>query len=105
VDELYWTIIINPYVSLAHFLADVVDWRFWHDWFHDTAIVGGYNKLTQGLSIQIDLGVIDAVANKLGDSVKRTAAKWSVIETGYVRNYALSFFIGVVLILGYLILR
>ena len=105
VDELYWTIIINPYVSLAHFLADVVDWRFWHDWFHDTVIVGGYNKLTQVLSIQIDLGVIDAVANKLGDSVKRTAAKWRVIETGYVRNYALSFFIGVVLILGYLILR
>jgi len=104
-DELYWTIIINPYVSLAHFLADVVDWRFWHDWFHDTVIVGGYNKLTQVLSIQIDLGVIDAVANKLGDSVKRTAAKWRVIETGYVRNYALSFFIGVVLILGYLILR
>lgn len=105
VDELYWTIIINPYVSLAHFLADVVDWRFWHDWFHDTVIVGGYNKLTQVLSIQIDLGVIDAAANKLGDSVKRTAAKWRVIETGYVRNYALSFFIGVVLILGYLILR
>jgi NADH:ubiquinone oxidoreductase subunit 5 (subunit L)/multisubunit Na+/H+ antiporter MnhA subunit len=68
-------------------------------------IVGGYNKFTQGLSIQIDLGVIDAAANKLGDSVKRTAAKWRVIETGYVRNYALSFFIGVVLILGYLILR
>ena len=105
VDELYWTIIINPYVSLAHFLADVVDWRFWHDWFHDTVIVGGYNKLTQVLSIQIDLGVIDAAANKLGDSVKQAAAKWRVIETGYVRNYALSFFIGVVLILGYLILR
>ncbi len=105
VDELYWTIIINPYVSLAHFLADVVDWRFWHDWLHDTVIVGGYNRLTQGLSIQIDLGVIDAIANKLGDSVKRAAAKWRVIETGYVRNYALSFFIGVVLILGYLILR
>jgi NADH-quinone oxidoreductase subunit L len=105
VDELYWTIIINPYVSLAHFLADVVDWRFWHDWLHDTVIVGGYNRLTQGLSIQIDLGVIDAIANKLGDSVKRAAAQWRVIETGYVRNYALSFFIGVVLILGYLILR
>ena len=105
VDELYWTIIINPYVSLAHFLADVVDWRFWHDWLHDTVIVGGYNKLTQVFSIRIDLGVIDAIVNKLGDSVKRTATKWRVIETGYVRNYALSFFIGVVLILGYLILR
>ncbi len=105
VDELYWTIIINPYVSLAHFLADVVDWRFWHDWLHDTVIVGGYNKLTQVFSIRIDLGVIDAIANKLGDSVKRASAKWRVIETGYVRNYALSFFIGVVLILGYLILR
>jgi NADH-quinone oxidoreductase subunit L len=104
VDELYWTVIVNPYVSLARFLADSVDWRFWHDWFHDSVITAGYNALSTLISVRIDLGIIDAAANKIADWVKLTAEKWSRIETGYVRNYALSVFIGVVLILGFLIL-
>ncbi len=59
--------------------------------------VGGYNGLTRVFAVQIDLGIIDGTANKLADSVTIAAAKWRDIETGYVRNYALSIFIGVVL--------
>ena len=105
VDELYWTVILNPYIALAKFLADVVDWRFWHDWFHDVIIAGAYNRLSNLLAVRIDLGGIDAIANGLGNTVKRAAASVRQIETGYVRNYALSIFLGVVLILGYLLLR
>jgi NADH-quinone oxidoreductase subunit L len=104
VDELYWSVILNPYVSLARFLADSVDWRFWHDWFHDSVIAAGYNAFSKIMSIRIDLGIIDAAANKTADLVKLAAEKSRRIETGYVRNYALSIFIGFVLILGYLIL-
>jgi hypothetical protein len=42
VDEIYQAIVVGPYVALAAFLADVIDWRFWHDWFHDKVIAGGY---------------------------------------------------------------
>jgi NADH-quinone oxidoreductase subunit L len=105
VDELYWTVILNPYIALAKFLADVVDWRFWHDWFHDVVVAGAYNRLASLLAVKIDLGGIDALANGLGDTVKRAASSTRRIETGYVRNYALSIFLGVVLILGYLLLR
>ncbi len=104
VDEFYWTVFLNPFVSLAHFLADVVDWRFWHDWFHDAVITAGYNALSRVLAVQIDLGIIDGTANKIAEWVTIAAAKWRQIETGYVRNYALSIFVGVVLILGYLVL-
>jgi NADH-quinone oxidoreductase subunit L len=104
VDELYWSVILNPYVSLTRFLADSVDWRFWHDWFHDSVIAAGYNAFSKIMSIRIDLGIIDAAANKTADLVKLAAEKSRRIETGYVRNYALSIFIGFVLILGYLIL-
>lgn len=104
VDEIYWILFVNPYISLAHFLADVVDWRFWHDWFHDTVITAGYNIFSRFLSIQFDLGLIDATANKIADLVTTTSARWRKIETGFVRNYALSIFVGVVLIIGYLIL-
>ena len=105
VDELYAAILLNPYIALSRFLADVVDWRFWHDWFHDVLIVGGYNLLTRLLSVRIDLGGIDAFANGLAAATQNLAARLRRVETGYVRNYALAVFVGAVLILGYLILR
>ncbi len=104
VDELYWTVILNPYISLSRFLADVVDWRFWHDWFHDKVLAGGYNLLTRLLAVQIDLGIIDGIANGLGTLAQRSAGSLRRVQTGYVRNYALFIFLGVVIILGYLIL-
>lgn len=105
VDELYWTVILNPYIALSRFLAEVVDWRFWHDWFHDVVIGRSYRWLAGALSIQVDLGVIDAAANGLANVTKRLASQMGRLQTGYVRNYALSVFLGVVLIIGYLILR
>ena len=50
IDELYWTLFLNPYISLSHFLADTIDWRFWHNWFHDRVLVGGFNLLTRLLA-------------------------------------------------------
>jgi NADH-quinone oxidoreductase subunit L len=105
VDELYQAVIVNPYISISRFLADVVDWRFWHDWFHDTVIAGGYRWLTQLLSVKIDLGGIDAIANGLAAVIQSSSRGIRRIETGFVRSYALSVFLGVVIILGYLILR
>ena len=105
VDELYWTVILNPYIGLSKFLADQVDWRFWHDWFHDRVLFAAFNGLSWFLSLRVDLGGIDAIANGLGDAAKRSAALLRRVQTGYVRNYALSIFLGVVIIVGYLILR
>ena len=105
VDELYWTLFLNPYIALSRFLAEVVDWRFWHDWFHDSLIAGGYRWLTRLLAVRIDLGGIDAVANGLAQSIQMGASGLRRIETGFVRSYALAVFLGVVVILGYLIFR
>ena len=104
VDELYWAVILNPYIALSKFLAEVIDWRFWHDWFHDKVITAGFNQGTRLLSLRIDLGIIDGIANGLATVTKDLAAQMRRIQTGYVRNYALSVLIGVVAILGYLIL-
>jgi NADH-quinone oxidoreductase subunit L len=105
IDELYWTVILNPYVSLSKFLADVVDWNFLHDWFHDVVIAGGYLRFTNWLSTAFDLKVIDGAANGLAILVERSAAGLRRSETGYVRNYALSVFLGLVIIIAFLILR
>jgi NADH-quinone oxidoreductase subunit L len=105
VDEIYKAVILDRYVDLARFLAEVVDWRFWHDWFHDTIIAGGYNLITRLTAVNIDLGGIDRIANSLAEITQYLAAQARRIQTGLIRSYALSVMLGVVLILGYLILR
>jgi NADH-quinone oxidoreductase subunit L len=105
VDELYWALILNPYINLSRFLAETVDWRFWHDWFHDSVLVGGFRLIARLLAVRIDLGGIDAIANGLADLTRWVSSQLRRIQTGYVRNYAMSVFLGVIIILGYLILR
>jgi NADH-quinone oxidoreductase subunit L len=105
VDELYWAVILNPYIAISRFLAEAVDWDFWHDWFHDKVITRAYNLLSSLLAVQIDLGIIDGIANGLADLTKALAAWMRRLQTGFVRNYALSVFLGVILIIGYLIIR
>jgi NADH-quinone oxidoreductase subunit L len=105
VDEVYFTLIINPYIQLSHIIAEYVDWRFWHDWFHDTVLANGFRRLASFLNLRIDLGIIDAIANGLGNGTRAIAARMRGLQTGFVRNYALSLFLGVVIIISYLILR
>jgi NADH-quinone oxidoreductase subunit L len=106
VDELYHAIIVTPYVKISQFLADVVDWRFWHDWFHEKVIAGTYNWLSRiALNRYADQRGIDAVANGLGDVTQWLSAALRNIQNGFVRSYALSVLLGVVLIVGYLILK
>jgi len=105
VDELYWAVILNPYIKLSRFLAEVIDWRFWHDWLHNSVIVRGYNSLARFLSGPFDLGLIDGIANGLASVTVRFAGSLRKVQTGYVRNYALMVFLGVVVIIGYLILH
>ncbi|MGH2523320.1 MAG: proton-conducting transporter membrane subunit, partial [Anaerolineales bacterium] len=104
VDELYDLIILRPYNRLAQFSADVIDWRFWHDWFHDRLLAGLFNTFSRILADGVDLGGIDAVANGLADLSKGIAASFRRIQTGYVRSYALAVFLGVVVVLGYFLL-
>lgn len=105
VDEVYGYIVVKPYQWLSRFLAEKVDWDFWHDFFHDKILVGGFIGATRILSGPIDLGFIDGIANFLGDGFKELAAQMRKIQSGFVRNYALSIFIGVIFIIGYLIFR
>jgi NADH-quinone oxidoreductase subunit L len=105
VDEFYGYLVIKPYHWIARFLAEKVDWAFWHDFFHDSILAKGFNGITKLLSGPIDLGIIDGFANILGDGFKELASQMRKIQTGFVRNYALSIFIGVVFIIGYLIIR
>jgi NADH-quinone oxidoreductase subunit L len=106
VDEGYWAVFVDRYVDIARFLADVVDWKFWHDWFHEKVIAGTYNWLSNiALNEYADQKVIDAFANWLGRATQWLSATTRKVQNGFVRSYALSILLGVVLILGYLLLK
>ena len=103
VDEFYDRIIVQPYVSFAAFLAEKIDWNFLHDWVHDSVLAGGFRRFARFLAEPFDLGVIDGIANGLASMAKGMAKGFSFLQTGFVRNYALVTFFGVVLMLGYLV--
>lgn len=106
VDELYHAIIVTPFIKISQFLADVIDWRFWHDWFHETVIAGTYNWLCNiALNQYADQRGIDAFANDLATVTQWLSATLRKIQNGFVRSYALSVLLGVVLIVGYLIFK
>ncbi len=106
VDEIYNAIIIKPFTAISSFLADVVDGRFWHDWFHDTVIAGGYQWLSKTvLSLHVDTQGIDAFFNWLGNLVRRISTGLRRVQNGFVRSYALAVLFGVVIIVGYLLVK
>jgi NADH-quinone oxidoreductase subunit L len=106
VDEIYQAVIINPFKKLSQFLADVIDEKFWHDWFHEKVIAGTYNWVSNiALDRYFDQRGIDAFANGLGVWTQSLSATLRWVQNGFVRSYALSVLLGVVVILGYLIFK
>jgi len=104
VDEFYQAVFLTPYEKLAKFLSQTVDWNFWHDWFHEKGIRDNFQRLANFLANPIDLGVIDKISTLLARGAQNSGSLLSKLQTGFVRNYALAVFTGVVVILGYLIL-
>ncbi len=106
VDEIYGALILNRYVDLSRFLSDVIDGRFWHDWFHDKVIAGVFQWLSRSvLSARVDARGIDAFFNGLAELTRRISAQLRRLQNGFVRSYALAVLAGVVIIVGYLILK
>jgi NADH-quinone oxidoreductase subunit L len=105
VDEIYGVLIVRPLKWLSRFLADVIDWRFWHDWVHEVVIARTFKWSAVKLANPIDLGIIDGSVNGLARVVQWCSAQLRQIQTGYVRNYALSVLLGVVVIVAYFALR
>ncbi|MCH8340471.1 MAG: NADH-quinone oxidoreductase subunit L [Chloroflexi bacterium] len=104
VDEFYDWLIVRRYVSMARWLAEVADERFLHDWVHDRVIALGYVRATHWLASVLDLRFIDRGFDGLGALTRRGASGLGVLQTGYVRNYAAAVFIGLVLVVSYLLL-
>jgi NADH-quinone oxidoreductase subunit L len=98
-DEFYFNVIVYPFQRSAKFLADKLDWEFWHDGFHNSVVRDGFNRLSQILANPVDKGGIDAFFLSLGKAVNWVGARIRTIQTGYVRTYAFTMLLGVLFII------
>jgi NADH-quinone oxidoreductase subunit L len=87
-------------LSFFHKLADN---GYYFDWAYNK-LVDGLWALGRFLFSGVDAGGIDAVVNGVGRGFGWLSGKAGKLETGLVSTYALSLFIGLVLVLGYFVL-
>jgi NADH-quinone oxidoreductase subunit L len=80
--------------------------KYYVDELYDAVIVQPIKRLsTVFLWRGLDAGVIDGTVNAVGLVVRGWSAVLRRLQTGSVRAYAMSFFVGVVTILGYYLWR
>ena len=101
VDELYGFLFVRPFQGLAHFLDTVVDAVV----LHDLLFVRPFQGLASFLADVFELEVIGGIVNGIAALVNGSSRILRRVQTGYVRNYALSILFGVVAIVAYLLLR
>jgi len=103
-DQIYFALFENPFNRLAKFLADTLDWQFWHDYFHDTVLAKGFRTIGNILARPVDLGIIDGIVNGIGRLARWLSAGLRPVQTGYVRTYAITLLFGVVVVVVLLLL-
>jgi NADH-quinone oxidoreductase subunit L len=80
--------------------------KYYVDEIYDAAIVQPIRIISEdGLWKGVDVGVIDRAVNGVGRLVSGSGEELRRLQTGSVRTYAASLFLGVVLILGYYLWR
>jgi NADH-quinone oxidoreductase subunit L len=92
---------------LHRYLGDIwrgmeIAWGF--DWFYERIVVRAYRSITRFLSNVFDTQGIDGILVDGTAGLFGRLAQWfRQAQTGYVRNYALVFLVGVVGLIGYFV--
>jgi NADH-quinone oxidoreductase subunit L len=103
-DEFYFKYLIYPFRDAAYFLSEQVDWRFWHDYVHKDIIQRSFHWLTALITQPIDKGIIDRGFNGIAYGARAIASRLRLIQTGYVRTYALTVLFGALLVMVLILL-
>lgn len=103
-DESYFKYIVYPFQRAARFLANTIDWDFWHNFVHDRLIGQGFQGAADVISQPVDRQIVDKGFMSLASGVLFTGSRLRKIQTGYVRTYALSLMVGVLLVIVIILL-
>jgi NADH-quinone oxidoreductase subunit L len=99
-DTFYMKGIIPLFNRFADWAAFTVDWEFWHNFVHENVILAFFKG---GASFfgELDKKGVDGIVVGSGWLTKQLANLLSMTQSGYARSYALSIFLGAVLLLAY----
>jgi NADH-quinone oxidoreductase subunit L len=79
--------------------------KYYVDELYDRLVVEPIKRAADWLWAQVDVGIVDGTINQAGEFVRNDSAWLSRVQSGFVRNYALSIFLGAVVVIAYLIIR
>lgn len=101
-NTFYMQGVVPLFNRLAAWLGESLDGAFWHDFVHERVIRDTFVGFAAFTSDILDAkGVDGALVNGSGRVARRLSEWLRLTQTGYVRNYALSLFLGVVGLLAY----
>ncbi len=100
-NTLYMRGIVVLFNRFTHWLAGPFEWAFWHDFVHDRLIRDQFVAFANFLGNVIDRYGVDGIVNGAGAVTGRLAGWARRSQTGFARSYALSIFLGAVLLLVY----
>ena len=103
-NSLYMKVFIPIFDWVSWFLGIVIDWDFYHDFVHENLIRGPYIALANFTSKGLDRGLLDGgIVLGVGKLLRGLSGVYKNFQSGYVRNYALGLFLGVVGLVLYFI--
>ncbi len=103
-DTFYMKGVIPVFNRFSRWLAYTLDWAFWHDFVHDRLIRDMFVGFAEFSANVLDARGVDGIVNGTARVTNRLAGALRVVQTGFVRNYALAIFLGVVALIAYFVL-
>ena len=100
-NTLYMSYFIPAFNRMAKWLAFSFDWTFWHDFVHDRLIRDMFVSFADFTSSVLDQKGVDGIVNGTASVTRQLSGLLRRTENGYVRSYALSIFMGAVLLVIY----
>ncbi len=100
-NSFYSKALVPAFNRFAVWLADKVDWAFWHDFVHDRIIRDIFITGAEFSANVLDAQGVDGLVNGAAKTTQRLARGLRVTQTGYARTYALAVLLGAVGLLVY----
>jgi NADH-quinone oxidoreductase subunit L len=79
--------------------------KYWVDEFYGSTVVAGTVALANACWRFVDALLIEGIVNGVAAFIAAQSAIWRRVQTGNVQHYALTFLAGVILVVGYFLLR
>ena len=92
----------GPLAAAASPVARLLEHAWYVDELYDRIVLAPYRALCR-FSAALDTRLVDGLVNATGFMTDMTGEIMRLTQTGYVRNYALGFFTGIVVILWYMV--